>query len=192
MGAGIALQSAGADSRIEGRPSQRPLSPICGKAAYYEPYGRAPPISLAGQRRSSAPGAWLMVYSRRQSSPVSRVPRFSFSSGESCPRRGRFPVLYYLWMPRSRLIPCRHSEMIFPSAPPLGRRNFGRVPSRIPQSRGPSAMSRNEIQKAWSWGFLDRFAPATISQPPPARSLSSTNQYAVILIRNIPPRECAQ
>ena len=107
MGAGIALQSAGADPRIEAVVAESPFSNL--REASYD-YAGLQQYPLLG-KTLFAPGAWIML-ARGQFLA-------GFSASEVSPERGvkarPFPVLL-ICDTNDNVLPCRHAERIYRAA----------------------------------------------------------------------------
>ena len=107
MGAGIALQSAGADPRIEAVVAESPFSSL--REASYD-YAGLQQYPLLG-KTLFAPGAWIML-ARGQFLA-------GFSASEVSPERGvrarPFPVLL-ICDTNDNVLPCRHAERIYRAA----------------------------------------------------------------------------
>jgi alpha-beta hydrolase superfamily lysophospholipase len=107
MGAGIALQSAGVDSRIEAVVAEAPFASL--KEAAYDYAGLQRSLLLG--KTLLAPGAWMML-SRGQAIagfPAARV------SPESAVASRAFPVLL-ICDAADTTLPCRHAERIYAAA----------------------------------------------------------------------------
>src|SRR5579859_2349851 len=117
MGAGIALQSAGADSRIEAVVAEASFANL--QEAAYD-YAGLRQYPLLG-KTLFAPGAWLMVY---RGEKLAGFPAAEVSPEKAVASRA-FPVLI-ICDAEDHALPCRHSEMIFRAA--KGRKEFWRVP----------------------------------------------------------------
>jgi alpha-beta hydrolase superfamily lysophospholipase len=107
MGAGIALQSAGADPRIEAVVAEASFANL--REASYD---------YAGLRKSPllgktlfAPGTWTLLYRGEKLTglPVAEV------SPVKAVASGAFPVLL-ICDEKDEALPCRHSEMIYAAA----------------------------------------------------------------------------
>lgn len=117
MGAGIALQSAGADARIEAVVAESPFANL--REATYD---------YAGLRRSPflgktvfAPFSWMLVHRGESLAgfPASRV------SPEQAVAARAFPVLL-ICDEKDDALPCRHAERIYAAA--RGRKSLWVVP----------------------------------------------------------------
>lgn len=120
MGAGIALQSAGSDPRIEAVVAEAPFANLTEAAYDYAGLRRFPWLG----KTLFAPGAWLMVYRGQR---LAGFPSAEVSPEKSVAARG-FPV-FLICDGADRALPCRHSEMIFKAA--RGPKEFWRVPGAI-------------------------------------------------------------
>lgn len=117
MGAGIALQSAGADSRIEAVVAEASFASL--REASYD-YAGLQKYPLLG-KTLFAPGAWMMIY-RGQSMA-------GFPAGEVSPVKAvasrAFPVLL-ICDGDDTTLPCRHTEKIYAAA--IGPKQMWVVP----------------------------------------------------------------
>ena len=107
MGAGIALQSAGADSRIEAVVAESSFASL--REASYD-YAGLQKYSLLG-KTLFAPGAWMMLH-RGQS--LAGFPAAEVSPQKAVASRP-FPVLL-ICDAEDTTLPCRHSEQIYATA----------------------------------------------------------------------------
>jgi alpha-beta hydrolase superfamily lysophospholipase len=107
MGAGIALQSAGVDPRIEAVVAEAPFASL--REASYD-YAGLQEYPLLG-KTLFAPGAWTMLYRGE------RLAGFSASgvSPEKAVAGRAFPVLL-LCDAADTTLPCRHAERIYAAA----------------------------------------------------------------------------
>ena len=117
MGAGIALQSAGVDSRIEAVIAEAPFASL--REAAYD-YAGLQEYPLLG-KTIFAPGAWMML-SRGQAIAGFRVAEVS---PENAVAARAFPLLLICDGADSTL-PCRHAERIYSRA--RGPKTLWRVP----------------------------------------------------------------
>ena len=117
MGAGIALQSAGIDPRIEAVVAEAPFASL--REASYD-YAGLQKFPWLG-KTLFAPGAWLMVY---RGAKLAGFPALEVSPEKSVAGRA-FPILI-ICDGEDRALPCRHSEIIFRAA--RGEKEFWRVP----------------------------------------------------------------
>src|SRR5579859_7866433 len=117
MGAGIALQTAGADPRIEAVVAEASFANLQEAAYDYAGLRQYPWLG----KTLLAPGAWLMVYrgGRLAGFPASEV------SPVKSVAAGAFPVLI-ICDEEDHALPGRHSEMIFRAA--TGPKQLWRVP----------------------------------------------------------------
>lgn len=117
MGAGIALQSAGADPRIEAVVAEASFSSI--REASYD-YAGLQKYPLLG-KTFFAPGAWMMIYHGQKLA--------GFQASEVSPEKAvasrSFPVLL-ICDGADTTLPCRHSEKIFAAA--MGPKEIWEVP----------------------------------------------------------------
>ncbi len=107
MGAGIALQSAGVDSRIEAVVAEAPFASLREAAYDYAGLQRSP---LLG-KTLFAPGAWTMLM-RGQS--IAGFPASGVSPENAVASRA-FPVLL-ICDAADTTLPCRHAERIYAAA----------------------------------------------------------------------------
>ncbi|HVO56128.1 MAG TPA: alpha/beta fold hydrolase [Dongiaceae bacterium] len=117
MGAGIALQAAGADPRIEAVAAEAPFASL--REATYD-YAGLQKWPLLG-KTLFAPGAWLVLYRGE------RLAGFDASavSPERAVAARAFPILL-ICDGADVVLPCRHAQMIFRAA--AGPRELWRVP----------------------------------------------------------------
>src|SRR6266403_3912066 len=120
MGAGIVLQAAGADTRIEAVAAEAPFANLQEAAYDYAGLQRWP---LLG-KTLFAPGAWILIY---------RGERLAgFPAGEVSPERAvkarAFPLLL-ICDGADVVLPCRHSETILRAA--AGQKELWRVPGAL-------------------------------------------------------------
>jgi uncharacterized protein len=118
MGAGIALQSAGADPRIEAVAAESSFASL--REASYD-YAGLQKYPLLG-KTFFAPGAWMMIY-RGQS--LAGFPASEVSPEKAVAARA-FPVLL-ICDGADTTLPCRHSRRIFAAA--IGPKDFWEVPN---------------------------------------------------------------
>jgi pimeloyl-ACP methyl ester carboxylesterase len=120
MGAGIALQAAGSDARIEAVAAEAPFANLQEAAYDYAGLQRWP---LLG-KTFFAPGAWVLIYrgERLAGFPASEV------SPEKAVKARAFPLLL-ICDGADVVLPCRHSEAIFRAA--AGSKEFWRVPGAL-------------------------------------------------------------
>jgi len=107
MGAGIALQSAGVDPRIEAVAAEAPFASL--REASYD-YAGLQEYPLLG-KTLFAPGAWVMLYRG------GRIAGFSASgvSPERAVAARSFPVLL-ICDEKDTTLPCRHAKRIYAAA----------------------------------------------------------------------------
>jgi len=117
MGAGISLQSAGVDPRIEAVVAEASFANLQEAAYDYAGLRQYPWLG----KTLFAPGAWLMVY---RGTRLAGFPALEVSPEKSVAGRA-FPILI-ICDGEDRALPCRHSEMIFRAA--RGEKEFWRVP----------------------------------------------------------------
>jgi hypothetical protein len=120
MGAGIALQAAGSDARIEAVAAEAPFANLLEAAYDYAGLQRWP---LLG-KTFFAPGAWVLIYrgQRLAGFPASEV------SPEKAVRARAFPLLL-ICDGADVVLPCRHSETILRAA--TGAKELWRVPGAL-------------------------------------------------------------
>jgi alpha-beta hydrolase superfamily lysophospholipase len=107
MGAGIALQSAGADPRIEAVVAESSFANLREAAYDYAGLRRSP---LLG-KTLFAPGTWTLLY---RGEKLTRIPLGEVSPEKAVSSRA-FPVLL-ICDEKDVALPCRHSEMIYAAA----------------------------------------------------------------------------
>ena len=107
MGAGIALQSAAADPRIEAVVAEAPFASI--REASYD-YAGLQKYPLLG-KTLFAPGAWVML-ARGQA--LAGFPAANLSPERAAASR-RFPV-FLICDAEDTTLPCRHAERIYAAA----------------------------------------------------------------------------
>src|SRR6266446_2494734 len=120
MGAGIVLQAAGADARIEAVAAEAPFANLQEAAYDYAGLQRWP---LLG-KTFFAPGAWVLIYrgERLAGFPASEV------SPERAVKARAFPLLL-ICDAADVVLPCRHSETILRVA--TGAKELWRVPGAL-------------------------------------------------------------
>ncbi len=118
MGAGIALQSAGADPRIEAVVAEASFASL--REAAYD-YAGLQKYPLLG-KTLFAPGAWMMIY-RGQS--LAGFPASEVSPEKAVAVRA-FPVLL-ICDGADTTLPCRHTRRIYAAA--TGRKELWEVPN---------------------------------------------------------------
>ena len=120
MGAGIALQAAGSDARIEAVAAEAPFANLQEAAYDYAGLQRWP---LLG-KTFFAPGAWVLIYrgERLAGFPASEV------SPEKAVKARAFPLLL-ICDGADVVLPCRHSEAILRAA--AGPKELWRVPGAL-------------------------------------------------------------
>lgn len=117
MGAGMALQSAAADPRIEAVVAEAAFASL-GEAAY--DYAGLQKYPLLGQTLL-APGAWTMIY---RGESLAGFPAAEVSPQKSVAARN-FPVLL-ICDGADTTLPCRHTRQIFAAA--TGPKELWEVP----------------------------------------------------------------
>ena len=120
MGAGIALQSAGADARIEAVAAEAPFADLPEAAYDYAGLQRWPTLG----KTLFAPGAWTVVYRGEQ---LAGLPANEVSSVKAVRDRA-FPLLL-ICDGADVVLPCRHSERILRAA--KGPKELWRVPGAL-------------------------------------------------------------
>jgi uncharacterized protein len=120
MGAGIALQAAGADARIEAVAAEAPFANLSEAAYDYAGLQRWPWLG----KTLFAPGALLLIYRGEQLAgfPASEV------SPEKAVARRAFPLLL-ICDGADVVLPCRHSERILRAA--TGPKELWKVPGAL-------------------------------------------------------------
>jgi alpha-beta hydrolase superfamily lysophospholipase len=107
MGAGIALQSAGVDARIEAVVAEAPFANLREASYDYAGLQRYPLLGMT----LLAPGAWTMVYHGELAA--------GFPAGEVSPEKAvaarPFPVLL-ICDAEDTVLPCRHTKRIYAGA----------------------------------------------------------------------------
>ena len=117
MGAGIALQAAGADARIEAVVAEAPFASL--REASYD-YAGLQKYPLLG-KTIFAPGAWMMLH-RGQS--LAGFPAANVSPELAVASRP-FPV-FLICDTADTTLPCRHAERIYRAA--RGPKSLWEVP----------------------------------------------------------------
>ena len=107
MGAGIVLQSAAADPRIEAVVAESPFASL--REATYD-YAGLHKSPLLG-KTLFAPGAWALLY---RGEIIARFPAAEVSPQKAVAARA-FPVLL-ICDENDVVLPCRHAEMIYAAA----------------------------------------------------------------------------
>jgi alpha-beta hydrolase superfamily lysophospholipase len=120
MGAGIALQAAGADDRIEAVAAEAPFANLQEAAYDYAGLQRWP---LLG-KTFFAPGAWILIY---RGEHLAGFPAREVSPEKAVSRRA-FPLLL-ICDGADVVLPCRHSEKILRAA--KGSKELWRVPGAM-------------------------------------------------------------
>src|SRR5882672_3642315 len=143
MGAGISLQSAGADSRIEAVVAEAAFANLQEAAYDYAGLRQYPWLG----KTLFAPGAWLMVY---RGAKLAGFPASEVSPEKSVAARA-FPILI-ICDEEDHALPCRHSEMIFHAA--RGQKELWRVPKAW--HTAALGYEPNEFRKR-VLGFFERY-----------------------------------
>ena len=120
MGAGIALQAAGSDARIEAVAAEAPFADLQEAAYDYAGLQRWP---LLG-KTLFAPGAWTLIY---RGEHLAGFPAREVSPEKSVAGRA-FPLLL-ICDGADVVLPCRHSERILHAA--AGPKELWRVPGAM-------------------------------------------------------------
>ncbi len=107
MGAGIALQAAGADARIEAVVAEAPFASL--REASYD-YAGLQKYPLLG-KTIFAPGAWMMLH---HGQTLAGFPAAKVSPEQSVAARA-FPV-FLICDTGDTTLPCRHAERIYEAA----------------------------------------------------------------------------
>jgi len=107
MGAGIALQSAGADPRIEAVVAESPFANLREAAYDYAGLRKSP---LLG-KTLFAPGTWTLLY---RGEKLTGIPLAEVSPMKAVASRA-FPVLL-ICDEKDEALPCRHTQMIYAAA----------------------------------------------------------------------------
>jgi len=117
MGAGIALESAGIDPRMEGVVAEAPFASL--REASYD-YAGLQEYPLLG-KTFFAPGAWMMLY---RGGKLAGFPAAGVSPEKAVAGRD-FPVLL-ICDEADNTLPCRHAKRIYAAA--RGPKSFWMVP----------------------------------------------------------------
>ena len=120
MGAGIALQAAGADTRIEAVAAEAPFANLQEAAYDYAGLQRWP---LLG-KTLFAPGAWILIY---RGEKLAGFPASEVSPEKAVAERA-FPVLL-ICDEADVVLPCRHAGLILRAA--TGPSELWRVPGAM-------------------------------------------------------------
>jgi hypothetical protein len=107
MGAGIALQSAGADPRIEAVVAEASFANLREAAYDYAGLRRYPWLG----KTLLAPGTWTLIY---RGESIAGFPASEVSPEKSVAARA-FPV-FLICDAEDVALPCRHSERIYAAA----------------------------------------------------------------------------
>src|SRR5256714_8215034 len=155
MGAGIALQSAAVEPRIEGVVAEAAFANLTEAAYDYAGMRRYPWLG----KTLLAPGAWMMVY-RGQS--LAGFPGAEVSPQKSVATRA-FPVLL-ICDTDDVALPCRHTQMIYDAA--RGPRQMWVVPRAFHTAAlayQPAEFRRRVL------AFYESAAPVQLSGAPTVR-----------------------
>jgi fermentation-respiration switch protein FrsA (DUF1100 family) len=145
MGAGVALQAAGGDPRIEAVVAEASFANLQEAAYDYAGLRQFPWLG----KTLFAPGAWLMVY---RGAKLAGFPASEVSPQHAVASRA-FPVLI-ICDEDDHALPCRHSEMIFRAA--RGPKEFWRVPGAY----HTAALGYQPVEfRNRVLGFFDRLRP---------------------------------
>ena len=117
MGAGIALQSAAIEPRIEAVVAEAPFANLREASHDYAGLRWSP---LLG-KTLFAPGTWTMIYRAER---IANLPAADVSPAKAVTARA-FPVLL-ICDAKDVALPCRHTKMIFDAA--IGRKEMWIVP----------------------------------------------------------------
>ena len=117
MGAGIALQSAVVDPRIEAVVAEAPFASL--REASYD-YAGLQKYPLLG-KTLFAPGAWVMLY---RGGKIAGFPSAGVSPEDAVATRS-FPVLL-ICDEKDTTLPCRHAKIIYAAA--RGPKSLWKVP----------------------------------------------------------------
>jgi pimeloyl-ACP methyl ester carboxylesterase len=155
MGAGIALQSAGADPRIEAVVAEAPFADLQEAAYDYAGLQRWP---LLG-KTVFAPGAWTVVY---RGEKIAGFPASEVSPVRAVKQRA-FPLLL-ICDGADVVLPCRHAERILGAA--TGPKELWRVPGAL--HTGAMGSAPEEFQRR----VVGFFEQQRLKQSEPAPSES--------------------
>ena len=150
MGAGIALQSAGVDPRIEAVVAEASFANLQEAAYDYAGLRQYPWLG----KTLFAPGAWIMVY---RGGKLAGFPSAEVSPEKAVVARN-FPVLI-ICDEKDQALPCRHSEMIYKVA--RGPKGFWRVPNAFHTAAigyEPEEFRKRVLE------FFERYRQATPAQ----------------------------
>jgi pimeloyl-ACP methyl ester carboxylesterase len=145
MGAGIALQAAGVDPRIEAVVAEAPFASL--REASYD-YAGLQKYPLLG-KTLFAPGAWMMLYRG------SKLAGFSAAdvSPEQAVAARNFPVLL-ICDEADTTLPCRHARQIYSAV--RGPKSLWVVPAAF--HTGALGFAPEEFRR-WVLDFLRESAP---------------------------------
>ena len=153
MGAGIALESAGDDLRIEAVVAEAPFADLQEAAYDYAGLQRWPTLG----KTLFAPGAWTVVY---RGEKLAGFPAKEVSSVKAVERRA-FPVLL-ICDGADVVLPCRHSEKILQAAG--GRKELWQVPGAL--HTGALGTAPVEFRRRVVAFFdQERLKPSALGQP---------------------------
>ena len=141
MGAGIALQSAGADARIEAVIAEAPFASL--REASYD-YAGLQEYPLLG-KTLFAPGAWMMLY---RGGKLAGFPAAGVSPEQSVAERN-FPVLL-ICDEADTTLPCRHAKKIYAAA--RGPKSLWMVPGAFHTAAlgfAPEEFQRRVLEFFW-------------------------------------------
>jgi len=152
MGGGIALQSAGFDSRIEAVAAEAPFADLQEAAYDYAGLQRWP---LLG-KTLFAPGAWTVVYHGEK---LAGFPASEVSSVKAVERRA-FPLLL-ICDGADLVLPCRHSEKILRAAAGGGK-ELWRVPGAL-HTGAMGAAPQEFRQRVMTFFDRERLRPSQLN-----------------------------
>jgi pimeloyl-ACP methyl ester carboxylesterase len=145
MGAGIALEAAGADPRIEAVAAEAPFANLQEAAYDYAGLQRWP---LLG-KTLFAPGAWLLIYRGER---LAGFPAGDVSPEKAVAKRA-FPLLL-ICDGADVVLPCRHAEKILVAA--AGSKQLWKVPGAM--HTGALGMATEEFRRRVILFFDDQRA----------------------------------
>src|SRR6266849_1254490 len=160
MGAGIVLQSAAADPRIEAVVAEAPFANLREAAYDYAGLRKYPWLG----KTLFAPGTWTLLY---RGEKLAGLPVAEVSPVKAVASRA-FPVLL-ICDEQDEALPCRHSEMIYDSA--RGPRQLWVVPGAYHTAAlgfYPEEFKRRVLS------FFDTYAKSPAASSPAAASPGAT------------------
>jgi alpha-beta hydrolase superfamily lysophospholipase len=158
MGAGIALQSAGADPRIEAVVAESSFANLREAAYDYAGLRKSP---LLG-KTLFAPGTWTLLY---RGEKLTGIPLAEVSPVKAVASRA-FPVLL-ICDEKDEALPCRHTEMIYAAV--RGPKQIWVVPSAFHTAAlgfQPEEFKRRVLEFFAMYSKTP--APAIANSPPPS------------------------